>query len=73
MTLHLLNDIVDDVESTRKLRHYSLKGEQTCNLINIIQCLGLLRSSLPGWALRMHVESLSRASRFNTRSQSLAW
>ena len=33
----------------------------------------LLISSLPGSALRTHVESLGKPRDFNKRSQSLAW
>ena len=33
----------------------------------------LLISSLPGSALRMHVESLDKPHTVNMRSQSLAW
>ena len=33
----------------------------------------LLISSLPGLALRMHVESLGKPRDVNKRSQSLAW
>ena len=42
-------------------------------LINRIPGLRLLVSSLPGWALRMHVESLGKPREVNKRSQSLAW
>ena len=38
----------------------SLKSESTCKLLNRIPGLGLLMSSLPGWASRMHVESLGK-------------
>ena len=42
-------------------------------LINSILGLRLLISSLPGSALRTHVESLSKSRDVNKRSQSLAW
>ena len=42
-------------------------------LINRIPGSGLLISSLPGSALRMHVESLGKPRDVNKRSQSLAW
>ena len=51
----------------------SLKSETIGKLINRIPGLGLLISSLPGSALRMHVESLSKPRDVNKRSQSLAW
>ena len=42
-------------------------------LINRIPGSCLLISSLPGLALKMHVESLSKSRGVNKRSQSLAW
>ena len=51
----------------------SLKSETMGKLINIIPALRLLISSLPGSALRTHVESLSKPRDVNKRSQSLAW
>ena len=42
-------------------------------LINIIPGSGLLISSLPGSALRTHVESIGKPRNVNMRSQSLAW
>ena len=58
----------------RKLRHViaSLKSETMGKLINRILGLHLLISSLPGSALRMHVESLRKPEDVNKRSQSLA-
>ena len=41
--------------------------------INRIPGLRLLKSSLPGSALRTHVESLGKHRDVNKRSQSLAW
>ena len=60
MTLHFLNDVAYDAESTQKL-------------INRIQGSRLLISSLPGSALRTHVESLGKPRDVNKHSQSLAW
>ena len=51
----------------------SLKSERTGKLINTIQGLRLLISSLPDSALRTHVESLGKPRDVNKRSQSLAW
>ena len=42
-------------------------------LINRIPGSRLLISSLPGSALRKHVESLGKPGDVNKRSQSLAW
>ena len=42
-------------------------------LKNRIPASGLLISSLPDSALRMHVESLSNPRNVNKRPQSLAW
>ena len=59
MTLHFLNDVVDDI--IHEIDNYviiaGLNSESACKLINRIQGLLLLISSLPGWALGMHVES----------------
>ena len=52
----------------------SLKGvKQSGKLINRIPGSRLLISSLPGSALRTHVESLGKPRDVNKRSQSLAW
>ena len=51
----------------------SLKSETMGKLINRISGLHLLISSLPGSALRMHVESLGKPRDVNKCSQSLAW
>ena len=50
MTLHFLNDVTNDAESTqnRKLRIASLKIETMGKLINRIPGSCLLTSSLPG-------------------------
>ena len=42
-------------------------------LINRIPGLRLMISSLPGLALRTHVESLGKPHDVNKHSQSLAW
>ena len=64
MTLHFLNVSVNDVETAPKINNYviiaSLKSEPTCKLINRIQGLRLLISSLPGSASRTHTESLAK-------------
>ena len=51
----------------------SLKSVTIGKLINRIPGSRLLISSLPGSALRMHVESLGKPRDVNKRSQSLAW
>ena len=69
MTLHFLNDVANDTESTQKSENYviiaSLKSETMGKLINRLPDTRLLISSLPGSALRTH--------NVNKRSQSLAW
>ena len=76
MTLHFLNDVAYDAESTQtsKLRHNRLFEVSSTmgKLINRIPGLRLLISSLPGSALRTHVESLGKPRDVNMRSQSLA-
>ena len=77
MTLHFLIDVAKDAESTRKTKNYviiaSLVSETMRKLINRVPGSRLLISSLPGSALRAHVESLGKPRDVNTRSQSLAW
>ena len=77
MTLHFLSDVANGAESTqnKKLRHYCWFEECSTmgKLINRIPGLRLLISSLPGSALRTHVESLGKPRDVNKRSQSLAW
>ena len=51
----------------------SLKTETMGKLINRIPGSCLLISSLPGSALRTHVESLGKPRDVNKRSKSLAW
>ena len=72
MTLHLLNDVVNDIESAQKSIIASLNSESACKLINRIPGLRLLISSLPGSALRILVESLGKPCDVNKPSQSLA-
>ena len=71
MTLHFLYDVANDAESTQKskIKECSTMGK----LINRIPGSRLLISSLPGSALRTHVESLGKPRDVNKRSQSLAW
>ena len=77
MTLHFLNYVANDAESTQKsiLRHNRQFKECSTmgKLINRISESCLLISSLQGLALRTHVESLDKPRVFNKRSQSLAW
>ena len=51
----------------------NLKSKAMGKLINRIPGSRLLISSLPGSALRTHVESLGKPRDVNKRSQSLAW
>ena len=77
MTLHFLNDVANDTESTQKIEKNViiaiLKGETMGKLINRIPGSRLLISSLPGSALRTLVESLGKPRDVNKRSQNLAW
>ena len=70
MTLHFLNDVA---KTLNQYKNYviitCLKGK----LINRIPGSRLLISSLPGSALRTHVESLGKPRNVNMHSQSLAW
>ena len=72
MTLHFLNDVANDAESTAKSKKYviiaSLKSVKQWELINRIPGSHLLISSLPGSALRTHVESLGKPRDVNMRS-----
>ena len=71
MTLHFLNDVAHDAESTQtsKLRHNRLLMGK---LINRIPGSRLFISSLPGSALRTRVELRGKPRDVNMRSQSLA-
>ena len=75
MTLHFLNDVANDAESTQKsiITSYSL----VLRIIYRIPGSRLLLSSLPGSASRTHVESLGKPQarlreRMLNRSASLA-
>ena len=72
MTLHFLMTSLMTLNQrkNRKLRH---NRETMGKLINRIPGLRLLISSLPGSALRTHVESLGKPRDVNKRSQSLVW
>ena len=72
MTLHFLDDVANGAESTHVIIA-SLKSETMGKLISRIPGLRLLISSLPGSALRTHVESLGKPCDVNKHSQSLAW
>ena len=75
MTLHFLNNVANDAESTQNQKYViiaSLRSETMGKLINIIPGSRLLQSSLPGSALRTLVESLGKPRDVNKRSQSLA-
>ena len=77
MTLHFLNDVANDTEINKNIKNYviiaSLKTETMGKFINRIPCSFFFISSLPGSALRMHVELLSKPRDVNKHSQSLAW
>ena len=73
----LFNDVSNDTESTQKNENYviiaSLKSETMGERINRIPGSRILISSLPGSALRTHVELLGKPRDVNKHSQSLAW
>ena len=78
MTLHFLNDVANDAESTLKINHYIIFASfnlvsQLGKLINRIPDLRLLISSLSDSALKTHVESLDKPRDVNKRSRSLTW
>ena len=73
MTLHFLNDVANDTKIENYVIIASLESETMGKLINRIPGSRLLISSLPGSALRTHVESLGKPRDVNMRSQSLAW
>ena len=60
MTLHFLNDMVNDAKLTQKLIIASLKSEPLGKQMNRIPGSHLMISSLPGSTFRMHVDSLSK-------------
>ena len=73
ITLHSLNEVANDTESTQKNENYviiaNLKSDTMDKLINRIPGSHLLISSLPGSALRM----LGKPRDVNKLSQSLEW
>ena len=73
----LLNDVVNDAKQYKNHNNYtiipSIKSESMGKLINRIPGLCLLISSLPGSALRAHVESLDKPCDVNKGSQRRAW
>ena len=76
--LHFLNDPRSLMTlNQHKIENYaiiaSLNSESMGKLINRIPGSHLLISSLPGSALRTHVESLGRPRDVNMHYQSLAW
>ena len=77
MALHFLNDVTNDPESTQKWKNSviiaSLKSEIMGKVIKRIPGSCLLISSLPGSALRTHVELLDKPLHVNKSSQNLAW
>ena len=75
MTLHFLNEIANDAKykNRNNVIIASLKSQTVGKLINRKPGLRLLIPSLPGSALRTHVESLGKPHDVNKCSQSLAW
>ena len=61
----------------KKIKNYIIiaimKSETMGKLINRIPGRHLLISSLPGSALKTHVESLGKPRNVNKRTQSLSW
>ena len=72
MTLHFLNEVANDAESTKN-RKITSKLQAMGKMINRIPGSHLLISSLPGSAFRTLVESLGKPRHVNKHSQSLAW
>ena len=70
-----LNDVANDAESAKKIEKYviiaNFKSETMGKLINRIPGSPLLISSLPGSAMRTHVESHGKPRDVNTCPQSL--
>ena len=64
MRLYYLNDVANDAEITQKSKNY---------VKNSIPGSRLLISSLPGFALRMGVELLSKPRDVNKPSQRIDW
>ena len=75
LTLHfLMTPMTLNQPKNRNLSHNSyLKSETMGKLINRIPGLLLLISSLPGSALRTHVELLGKPRDIIKGSQNLAW
>ena len=74
MTLHFLNDVANDAESTENYAILAiLKSVTMVKLINRIPGLCLLISSLPGSASITHVKSFRKPRNVNKHSRSLAW
>ena len=76
MTLHFLVSLMMLNQHKNKKKYFiiaSLKRETIGKLINRIPDSRLLILSLPGSALRTHVELLGKPRDVNKRSQSLAW
>ena len=76
MTLHFLNDVANDTESTLTEIYViiaSVKSETMGKLINRIPGSRIKTSSLPDSSLRTHVEALRKPRDVIKRSQSLAW
>ena len=72
MTLHFLNDVANDAESTQKIDHYVIFATSFKNQLGKL-ITDLLISSLPGSASIMYVYSLSKPRDVIKRSRSLAW
>ena len=78
MTLHFLIDVAyDAVHINTQIENYDIIASTTSKtmgkLINRIPGSRLLISSLPGSALKTHVETPGKPCDVNKRSQSLAW
>ena len=73
MTLHFLNDVINDIESTHLSINTSISQVWTVNQLYRIPGSCLLISSLPGRALITHIESLCKPRNVKKHSQSLAW
>ena len=68
MTLHLLNEVTNEHKIENYVIIASLKSKTMGKLINRIPGLCPMISSLPGSALRTHVESLSKPCDVNKHS-----
>ena len=76
MTLHLLNDVANDAESTQKIENYviiaTLKNETMGKLINRKPGLHLLISNYQARLRDRMLGSLGKPHDVNKRSQGLA-